>query len=541
MVSGVRRVTSLYARSTDAAEESDAAQESGRGRGRGGARGREKGGAGVEGGGSGRGKGGGRGRGKARARPPSPVASSSSSEEEEVPSSHASGDEEVQVEQDQVEEEAGGSGSSSSSRIWLRGPSTLPKRPIPLERRPVIQPSWKRGFTKVGGGDHARHPNGILGLLCRLHFPGLVEFDGTTKPAYTWEHYVAVCDALDQDGRVFPNKAERVKAELWDFFRCQEGYEARAATVAHEAAKKLVKDMHYEARVQAIIDYYASYRRMKINKTKARTMKLTREQYLQVPPWWCIQHCQCWEYMVDKWCNPKWEETHNACRDRRLLMPGAPHHQGNLSLDEYAAKWSSSHGGQPCSQFKAWALSHKGKATDNIDYNPEDPPSAYSNATVHNRLNEYTTMAREVHGPEYDPSTQELDGEVVMRVGKGKKHGRYWIGDSTIDTATTPTLSQIRAKGTSSSSAIRPRPDTTWFQMEALQAQVKQERKRREEMEARMEVDWQREARRMEARVEAAERRAEQMFQYMQGVFERMGQPPPPNLFPPSPTSTPVR
>ena len=56
-----------------------------------------------------------------------------------------------------------------------------------------------------------------------------------------------------------------------------------------------------------------------------------------------------------------------------------------------------------------------------------------------------------------------------MRVGGDKKHGRYWIGDNTLDTTSTPTLSQIRARSTSSSPAIRPRPDTAQTQMEALQ------------------------------------------------------------------------
>jgi len=70
-------------------------------------------------------------------------------------------------------------------------------------------------------------------------------------------------------------------------------------------------------------------------------------------------------------------------------------------------------------------MTHKGKATSDVDYNLEDRPEAYNNATVHNRLSEYTSMAREVHGPEYNPSTEDLDGEVVMRVGGGKKHGRY--------------------------------------------------------------------------------------------------------------------
>ena len=73
-------------------------------------------------------------------------------------------------------------------------------------------------------------------------------------------------------------------------------------------------------------------------------------------------------------------------------------------------------------------MAHKGKVTSDVDYNPEDGPEAYNNATVHNCLSAYsnaTSMAREVHGPEYDPSTEDLDGEVVMRVRGGKKHGRY--------------------------------------------------------------------------------------------------------------------
>ena len=96
------------------------------------------------------------------------------------------------------------------------------------------------------------------------------------------------------------------------------------------------------------------------------------------------------------------------------------------------------------------------------------PPEAYSNATVHSRLSEYNSMATEVNGPDFDPSTEPIDAEVVMRVGGGKKHGRYWIGDSLIDTASTPTLAQIRARCTSSSPAIRPHQSTMEIQMEAL-------------------------------------------------------------------------
>ena len=55
---------------------------------------------------------------------------------------------------------------------------------------------------------------------------------------------------------------------MQDFYRCQEGYEAKAASIFEEAAKKLVKDMHYEARVQAIIEFYAQYRTMKVKKKR---------------------------------------------------------------------------------------------------------------------------------------------------------------------------------------------------------------------------------------------------------------------------------
>ena len=39
---------------------------------------------------------------------------------------------------------------------------------------------------------------------------------------------------------------------MQDFFRCDAGYEARADVVATTCCKKLVVDMHYEARIQAI-------------------------------------------------------------------------------------------------------------------------------------------------------------------------------------------------------------------------------------------------------------------------------------------------
>ncbi|KAL5647170.1 hypothetical protein ACJX0J_041525, partial [Zea mays] len=64
-------------------------------------------------------------------------------------------------------------------------------------------------------GGHGRNPNGILGLLCREHIPGLVEYVGVTRLAYTFDHNAIAPDVVDIDDREFNNKAERLKQELW--------------------------------------------------------------------------------------------------------------------------------------------------------------------------------------------------------------------------------------------------------------------------------------------------------------------------------------
>ena len=69
---------------------------------------------------------------------------------------------------------------------------------------------------------------------------------------------------------------------MQDFFRCQPGCEARADVVATKYCKRLVVDMHYEARVQAIVTFHATVLGEKVRKQDARTMSLTEEQYLQV-------------------------------------------------------------------------------------------------------------------------------------------------------------------------------------------------------------------------------------------------------------------
>jgi hypothetical protein len=99
-------------------------------------------------------------------------------------------------------------------------------------------------------------------------------------------------------------------------------------------------------------------------------------------------------------------------------------------------------------------MAYKGKATSNITYNPEDGPEVYSNPVIYKCLSECTAMAQEVHEPDYDPRTEDINGDVLMRVEGGKRHGRYWIVDGAIDSSSIPSLSHVRARSMSASPTI---------------------------------------------------------------------------------------
>ena len=74
-----------------------------------------------------------------RERTPSPI---EDEEEEERVEDQGSEEEEEHVEGDEEEdEEEAEEGAAGDERVvWLRGPSQLPRCPIPLVRRPMIRP-----------------------------------------------------------------------------------------------------------------------------------------------------------------------------------------------------------------------------------------------------------------------------------------------------------------------------------------------------------------------------------------------------------------
>jgi len=69
---------------------------------------------------------------------------------------------------------------------------------------------------------------------------------------------------------------------LQAYFKCEEGFEGRKDQVATKACKKLVVDMIHEAKIQAVVTYYGSKLGQRVKKADAKTMDLTREQYIEV-------------------------------------------------------------------------------------------------------------------------------------------------------------------------------------------------------------------------------------------------------------------
>jgi len=95
---------------------------------------------------------------------------------------------------------------------------------------------------------------------------------------------------------------------------------------------------------------------------------------------------------------------------------------------------------------KAKALSESDLAT----------PSTFTNIAAYSKLKAYTEVAKEKHGEAYNPLGKPIEPELVMISGGGRRHGAMAIADKLI--RCDKTLPEIKARQTSSSPAIRPRP-----------------------------------------------------------------------------------
>jgi hypothetical protein len=73
-----------------------------------------------------------------------------------------------------------------------------------------------------------------------------------------------------------------------------------------------------------------------------------------------------------------------------------------------------------------------------------DGAEAYTNPNAYEKMADYATAARARYGDDFNPATEPLNTEILMRAGEGKQHGRHYMAHSAIDPTTMPTFRQVR-------------------------------------------------------------------------------------------------
>jgi hypothetical protein len=66
----------------------------------------------------------------------------------------------------------------------------------------------------AGNGVRTRVPNGILGLLIRNYYPGIVKYKGKDVPACNWRHYNVVPEPASSGGQPI-NALQQVVEKFW--------------------------------------------------------------------------------------------------------------------------------------------------------------------------------------------------------------------------------------------------------------------------------------------------------------------------------------
>ena len=94
----------------------------------------------------------------------------------------------------------------------------------------------------------------------------------------------------------------------------------------------------------------------------------------------------------------------------------------------------------------------------------EPGESKWINKGFEVRQDKYCKKFKECR-PDADPHKAPIDAEVAMLAGGGRKNGRLWLGDGSVDTSSTPSLPQLRATRTSEKPAIEtcPQPSVLMF------------------------------------------------------------------------------
>jgi glycerol dehydrogenase-like iron-containing ADH family enzyme len=72
-------------------------------------------------------------------------------------------------------------------------------------------------------------------------------------------------------------------------------------------------------------------------------------------------------------------------------------------------------------------MAHKAKTTSDVSYSVSDEPEAYNNPRFGRRIVEYIEACKQKYGEDDNPSEHDIDTDIVMALGGGKKHERLGL------------------------------------------------------------------------------------------------------------------
>ncbi|KAL6643327.1 hypothetical protein ACP70R_018992 [Stipagrostis hirtigluma subsp. patula] len=141
----------------------------------------------------------------------------------------------------------------------------------------VAVKQWREQFVSK----EFRSPNGIIGLLIRRNYPGIVTYKGSQVAAHKFDHYRVVPEPTPNSTQQPTSALQKIETKFWHYFKWADGKEAAAKRVVRNVIKKLVPNAFYEARLQSIITYHRYVLKAKISRSEARKEYPQVEEYMK--------------------------------------------------------------------------------------------------------------------------------------------------------------------------------------------------------------------------------------------------------------------
>ncbi|CAN6351985.1 unnamed protein product [Urochloa humidicola] len=385
--------------------------------------------------------------------------------------------------------------------LYERGPTLLPRVPREedkVELTPVGDRQWREDFVSKD----SRSPNGIIGLLIRRNYPGIVTYKGSRVAAHKVCHYSVVPEPTPNSTQQPTSALHKIETKFWYYFKWADGKEARAKTVVRNVIKKLIPNAFYEARLQSIIAYHRGLK-VYISRSEACKMYPPVQDYMKAIPYWFATCPNAWRMLAELWNTPDWIAKSRAGRARKEKKLRI-HRQGSASAARYQRNMEKKLK-RPVPEIEAYLMARTEEGQDYADIDAHDNVMAYAQA------------CEAIHGPDFEWDKEPIDGVAAYKAGHGKKHGRYLVGDGMINTTTV--LNEVRVSSTTSELTGQTQPQ----QRRRLNPEEAQriEQHMREEMEQKLQQEHEEMERKLQQEREDRERKLQQEREDMERKLQQ--------------------